>query len=114
MSIFENSSTRVTRRRRVRSQGAAFTIDVPANCAVSKFYIRNNTANAITGGLKIGTTLGGTDIVAAQPISASNLYFVNPTTPAINTAGVRTLYFDAVTAWNAAVIDLVVEYVELS
>lgn len=47
------------------------TIILPANCYINAVSVRNNTANAITGGLKFGTTNAGVDIYAALAVGAS-------------------------------------------
>lgn len=98
---------------RANGKTAAFTVSVPAGASVRAIHIRNNTANAVTGGLKIGTTLAGVDVVAAGPVVASALITVLPLISANGIGVARTLYFDAVTGWNAANIDVSVEYTKL-
>lgn len=89
------------------------TLVIPANAAVTKIHVRNKTANAVTGGVKVGTTAGGTDVLAAGAVAASAVTSFTPLIPAVNTAGTRTLYIAAVTAWNSAVLDVAVEFDEL-
>jgi hypothetical protein len=81
---------------------------------VDRIYVRNKTANAVTGGIKIGTTLGGTDVHAALAVAASAVNVSAPLIPAVNTAAARTLYFDAVTAWNSASVDVLVTYTQIT
>lgn len=63
----------------------------------------NTTANAVTGGVKIGTTYGGTDVVAAQAVGANAVADVLPTDllKKVFTAD-QILYIQPVTAWNNA------------
>lgn len=94
---------------RVFSQTAAGTISIPPNAALVAVYARNNTANAVTGGIKFGTTLGGTDIIAALAVGANALVAGTPLISDLSaTAG--TIYFDAVAAWNSASVDICVVY----
>lgn len=82
---------------------------IPKGHAITAVYYRNRTANAVTGGLKIGTTVGGTDIVAAQTISGSSIGHVAEASilkRLFSLSASQTLYIDAVSAWNSAAIDL--------
>lgn len=91
--------------------GAAGSLVVPAGFAIHAILIANNTASAVTGGIKVGTTVGGTDIVAAQAVAANAILVVasaSVTNRVFSKTVPQTLYFDAVTAWNGANIDLVV------
>jgi hypothetical protein len=63
-------------------------------------YIYNTTANAVTGGINIGTTSGGTDIASAQAVGANALVLVQDVVN-ITVAG-TALYIETVTAWNSA------------
>ena len=88
---------------------AAGSFVVPAGYIIEHIAIINNTANAITGGLKIGKTSGAADIVAAQAVAASSLNTVTGANVLIRLFSKtvdQTVYFDAVTAWNSANIDL--------
>lgn len=88
---------------------AAGTLALPAGATILQIVVKNNTANAITGGLKIGSTVGGVDVVAALTVAGSVI--APPATmlvAAFLTA--QTLYFDAVVAWNSANVDITVIY----
>ncbi len=108
--FFTNGHTPLKGYVRALNKTAAFTVAVPKGAVVRQIYVRNDTANAVTGGIKVGTTLAGTDVHAAIAVAASAVVNASPLIGAINTAGVRTLYFDAVTAWNSAQVDVVVEF----
>ncbi len=95
---------------------AAGTVVVPAGCAIANIYIVNNSANAVTGGIKIGTSVGGTQVVAAQAVAANALLAVDEDALLLRLFSktvAQTLYFDAVTAWNSANIDVIVVVREL-
>jgi hypothetical protein len=111
--IFTPGAVPINGVARALSKAAAFTIDIPQGARVRAIHVRNKTANAVTGGVKVGTTLGGTDVVAAGAVAASFVGTFLPLISAVNTAAVRTLYFDAVTAFNSAVLDIAVEWEDL-
>lgn len=83
---------------------------VTAKYAITHIFIENTTANAITGGLKIGTTAGATDVVAAQAVGANALIVISDASilkRLFNTGSTaQTIYFDAVTSWNSASINI--------
>jgi hypothetical protein len=85
------------------------TFVVPAGYMIEAIAIRNTTANAVTGGIKIGTTSGGTDVVAAQAVGANALVVITDASillryfsATLNT----TLYLQDVTAWNSASLEV--------
>lgn len=90
---------------------------LPANCVLREILIFNTTANAITGGLKFGTTSGGVDIVTALAVAASVTAFLtdvlllkryfSPTSP-------QQIFFDAVTLWNSANVNITIIYENLN
>jgi hypothetical protein len=113
MSIFTSGDAQINGIARKLALAAAGSVVIPQGAVVRKIFIRNKTANAVTGGIKIGTTVGGVDVVTAQALAANAVVSVTPLIDAINTAAVRTLYIDAVTAWNSASVDVAVEYTDL-
>ena len=87
------------------SAGAA----IPRGHAIAAIFWRNRTANAVTGGIKIGTTAGATDIVAAQAVGGNGIGHITDATILKRFFSVtdrQVLYIDAVSAWNDATIDL--------
>lgn len=112
-TIFTPAATPVRGVSRAQAKGAAFTVSIPAGASVRDIHIKNNTANAVTGGIKVGTTLAGTDVLAAGAVAASALVSYVPLIGGANPSAVRTIYVDAVTGWNSATIDFAVEWVDL-
>jgi hypothetical protein len=85
------------------------TLAIPYGYAIAGIYIVNTTANAITGGLKIGTTAGATDVVAAQTVGANALVsvpYVDLLKRLFSMSVNQTLYIQAVSAWNSASITI--------
>ena len=103
--LYDRSSEPVT----VTAAAAAGSFNVPAGYAIQYVFIQNTTANAITGGLKFGTTAGGTDVVAAQAVGANAILSVlsaDITKRIFSRTAPQTVYFTAVTAWNSASVDI--------
>lgn len=101
-------ATMLNNQRLARTSASTFTL--PSGHVLESIRVVNNTANAVSGGLKIGTTNGGADLVAALTVGANADVLVHradmlKTFFAPANAG-RTVYFDAVTAWNSASLDL--------
>lgn len=90
---------------------ANVTVSVPAGFAIEAIYFNNTTANAVTGGVKIGTTSGATDVVAAQAVGANALGAVlgaDILKRIFSTTVAQTLYIQPVTGWNSASVNIVV------
>lgn len=72
---------------------------------VKGLYIENSTANAVTGGLNVGTSDDGAEIFATLTVGASGMYWYLPA-DAVAVAFELTeddeLFFHAETAWNSA------------
>lgn len=86
---------------------------VPAGAAISKIIYSNAVAAAVTGGISVGTTANGTDVVAAQAVGSSALTF---TTDALTLKRVFSLttptplHAAAVTAWNSTNVTITVTW----
>jgi hypothetical protein len=96
---------------RLSAVAADATFNVPAGYAIEAITIRNTTGNAVTGGIKIGTTAGGTDVVAAQAVAANSLVTVADAAILkryFSATLETTLYFEDVTAWNSASLEVAV------
>ncbi len=92
---------------RIPALTAAGTFVLPKNTYIDDIIINNTTANAVTGGIKIGTTLGGTDVVTALAVGANATVYANPTGIAKRVFTVdTTLYIDAVAAFNSASLNI--------
>lgn len=93
------------------AQTAAFSFNVPANYVIDKIVVENTTANAITGGLKVGTTSGAVDIVAALAVGANAKVVAGDAIllkQFFSSAAAQTIFVDAVTVWNSASITMTI------
>jgi hypothetical protein len=94
---------------KVNAVTANTTISIPAGWAIDQVHFANTTANAVTGGIKIGTTSGATDVVAAQAVGANALDTIadaNVLKKVFSRSVAQTLFIQAVTAWNSASLEL--------
>lgn len=103
---------KISRRLVLKRLDENFSYPLPAGAAVRRVQFLNRTANAVTGGLRVGTAAGGTQIVAATAVGDSALVEATIASPGISTSA-STLYISAVTAWNGAEVDVAIEYDEL-
>lgn len=112
--FFNNEFTPVYRFKRLRNVTDNTEVVLPKGVSLRRIVVRNNTANAVTGGIRIGTAAGGAQVLAATPVAANAvLGNVTPLIDALNATAFRTLYLEAVTAWNDAALDIVLEYAEI-
>jgi hypothetical protein len=78
---------------------------IPPGAYIQQIIIQNTTANAVTGGVSIGTTANGTDVVAAQACAANCLVFVTDATllkRVFSTTVATPLHIAPVTSSNTA------------
>jgi hypothetical protein len=96
---------------RLRNLAAGTTFTVHAGWAVEAIYFSNGNANAVTGGIKIGTSAGAADVVAAQAIAGNAIGHV-PAADILkrffSRSTTQTLHLAAVTAWNSAALDFTI------
>jgi hypothetical protein len=81
------------------------TVSIPAGNIIQHLVIQNATGNAVTGGIKIGTTDGGIDVIVAVAVGANALFCVLDATllkRVFSLSGATTLYLQTVTLWNSA------------
>lgn len=83
------------------------TFTVPAGYRISFVDVVNTTANAVTGGLHLGTTALGTDIVNAAAVAA-NARVSFETIARRHFAAEQIVYISAQTAWNSANLTMTV------
>lgn len=101
----------------LKNAAAAGNLFLPANAVVREVIVRNTTANAITGGLKFGTTSGGTDVAAALAVGANSIALLTDALllkRSFTQAATQQIFFDAVVAWNNASVTIDVIYWQLS
>lgn len=88
---------------------ADYSFVFPAGHMIMGIVIYNRTANAVTGGLDIGTTDGGQEVVAAKAVGASALITLADTDildRLFSLTDTQTLYLTAASAWNSANLDV--------
>lgn len=112
-TIFDTPNKNLVRGNRLVRLQANGTVVIPAGVLLRRIYFRNRTANAVSGGIKIGTTSGGTELVTAQAVAGSAIVSAIPTLEAYSTS-TQTLYIQAVTGWNSADVDVRVHYEEIT
>ena len=81
------------------------TFTVPLGMSIESIIYENTTANAVTGGVKIGTTNGGIEVVVAQAIGANGVGQISDANILLkffSSTAQQILYIQAVTAWNSA------------
>lgn len=103
--------TRTEFKTKLLAKTAAFTFPVPAGYYIKDIFVENTTANAVTGGIKVGTTDGGVDVVAALAVGANALTYVLDAAllkRIFSLTAATTLYFDAVTAFNSASLNVTI------
>jgi len=87
---------------------------LPAKAYIQQIIFSNSVAAAVTGGVSIGTTANGTNIVAAQAVGASTDVATAQASillPVPVTTGLAApLHMAAVTAWNSANVTVTVIY----
>lgn len=101
--------TQIPPLRLVGITSANSSLVVPANHVIESILVLNNTANAITGGLKFGTSSGGVDIVAALTVGANALAHVFDAAMLkrfFSKTVDQAIHIDAVTLWNSANVDV--------
>lgn len=87
------------------------TIDIPAGHCICQLVIENTTANDVLGGIKIGTTNGGTEVIASLTATGNTLSHCPDATfikKIFSMSATTTLFIQAVTSWNSANINITV------
>lgn len=91
-----------------------FTIgSLPANTYITEIIYSNAVAAAVTGGISIGTTANGTDVVVAQAVGSSALTFTPNASilkQPFSLTAATPLHAAAVTAWNSTNVTITVKY----
>jgi len=81
------------------------TYSVPAGMSIESIIFENTTANAVTGGIKIGTTSGGTEVILAKAVGSNEITQVTSSEllrSVFSSTVATTLHIQAVTSWNSA------------
>jgi hypothetical protein len=86
---------------------------LPPSAVIDQIVIVNSTANAVTGGIAIGSTSGGADVVAAQACAANCTLAVADSAllkRAVSATAPTQIFATAVTSWNSANVTVSVLY----
>jgi hypothetical protein len=86
---------------------------LPAGMMIREFIVDNSTANAVTGGIDIGTTSGGADVVSALTCAANCLTFVADAAllkRVFSKTAAQALYVLGHTAGNSANLNITMTY----
>ena len=81
---------------------------LPANGYIQAIMMSNATANAVTGGISVGSTANGTDIVAATACAANCVANSTLVKTGFSLTAGTALHAAAVTAWNSANVTITV------
>jgi len=89
---------------------------LPPNCMLESVTFFNTTANAVTGGIDMGTTNGGTDILSATAVGANGKVVVSGSQLSkqlFSETAFQQIFFTAHTGWNSAALDVSYNYIQL-
>ena len=92
---------------------AAGTVTLPAGAYIDRIIVQSVSAGAVTGGMKIGTTSGASDVVGAAICGANCLIWVPDASIATRifaSTSPQTLFIDAVTAFAGVSVTVTVMY----
>src|ERR1019366_64370 len=88
---------------KVIGAAAAGSFYLPPNAVLREIIVKETAGNAVTGGLKFGTTSGATDVAAALAVGASAFAFLTDALMlkrTFSSTAPQQIFFDAVAAWN--------------
>ncbi len=92
---------------------AAGTLVLPAGVYIDRIVIQEDSGSSVTGGLKVGTSSGGTQVASALICASSCLTWVadaSISTRIFASTAPQTLFIDAVSSWNSARVITTVVY----
>lgn len=86
-------------------------IVLPAGTYIDRIVVQETSGASITGGLKFGTSSGGTQIVSAAICGASCLVWVPDASISTRIFSTQTqVFIDAVSSWNSAAANVTIFY----
>jgi len=88
------------------------TFIIPTECSIESITIYNKDANAVSGGVRIGTSAGGSDIVIAQSVTSNGVLVINDSDllkKILSVSSDTTVYIEAVTSWNSASLTMLIK-----
>lgn len=95
------------------AQTGNFTMTVPAGAVIDDIFINETAGFAVTGGVKIGTTSGAVDVAIALAVGANSIQIAPSASilkQVFSTTLTQTLFFQAVTLWNGASVNVEIIY----
>jgi hypothetical protein len=95
--------------KRLRAVTADTTISIPAGWSIERIHFAETSGNAVTGGIKIGTTSGASDVVAPQSVGANALGTIAETSidkRIFSRSSAQVLFIEAVASWSGASVEL--------
>lgn len=94
-----------------KGQTAAFTMILPPGTFIRDIIAQETSGATVTGGLKIGTTAGGTDVVSVLALTSLNLVTTQEVSMAkrvFSSTAPQTLFVGAVSSFNSSAVNLTV------
>ena len=95
---------------------SAGSVSLPANSFLQHIIVHERAAAAVTGGLQFGTAATQGDVVSALAVGANGNVFVTDAALLkrfFSVAAAQAINYDAVTAWNAANVNIIFVYGKL-
>ena len=97
----------------------AYTI--PLNAVIKSVTYRNTTANAVTGGITIGTAVSGNQVSSTVVVGANAMVVTQGSSLTLSSFPSSTytfasypnglpLYFNAGSSWNGAIVNITIEF----
>lgn len=93
------------------SAAAANAVTLPGGTYIDRIIIQETSGASITGGIKIGTTSGGTQVAAALICASGCLTWVPDASISTRIFSANTpLFIDAVSAFNSGRVNITIMY----
>ncbi len=81
---------------------------VPPGYRIASILIEETAGKTVTGGVDIGTTASGSEVVNAEVVGANSVVMAALSGTFFGTSSAQTLYISAATAWNSASVNVTV------
>ncbi len=111
--ILDNSCVIQGNVEKLSAVVANTTATIPAGCRILGITIQNTTANAVTGGVNIGTTALGNDVLSAQAVGGNALLTVADASilkHIFSQSASQQLFISAGAAWNSASLTIAIGF----
>lgn len=100
-----------SRQLRLYAVTSDSSFSIPAGFAISAIYLEETAGNAVTGGINIGVTDGGSTIVNAFAVGASAIKHIAEASLLLrwwSRTVAQTIYLTAASAWNSASLNVTI------